>query len=230
MSQIPPLIFLIDVDNTLLDGDRLVADWKSHLHQSLGAESARQYWDLFDSLRTELGYVDYLGALQQFRQANPLDQKCLHAAAFLLDYPFANILLTGALDVITHLSVLGPVVILSDGDVVYQPRKIERSGIFAAVDGRVLVYIHKERALDDIEKRFPAQHYVMVDDKPRILTAMKNAWGNKLTTVFARQGHYARHPEVPTEYSPADIQIEHIGDLLNYTQTNFAAGKTVGVV
>ena len=173
MTQVAPVVFLLDVDDTLLDGDRLVADLKSHLNQALGPSRAEQYWAIFETLRVELGYVDYLGALQQYRRRNPCDQDCLQMSTFLLDYPFASLLFPGALNLLAHFSALGPTVILSDGDVVFQPRKIERSGLFQAVDGRVLIYIHKEQALADVEKHYPARHYVMVDDKLSILTATK---------------------------------------------------------
>jgi len=206
-------VFLLDVDNTLLDNDSVTADLKQHLVTSFGEARARRYWELFEQLRSELGYADYLGALQRYRVENPRDTGLLEASLFLLHYPFANRVYPGALDVIHHLERRGRVAILSDGDVVFQPRKIDRSGIWGAVEGNVLIYIHKEQMLDDVERRYPAEHYVMVDDKVRILAAMKTIWGDRLTTVFVRQGHYALDEASVAKYPPADVTIEKIADL-----------------
>ena len=216
MAQIHPVVFLIDVDNTLVDNDRVADDLRRHLTRAFGAESQQRYWTLFEQLRAELGYADYLGALQRYRVENPHDPNLLRVSSFLVDYPFANRLFPGSLDVIEHLGAWGPVVILSDGDVVFQPRKVERSGLFDAVEGRVLIYIHKEHELDDVEQRYPAEHYVLVDDKLRILTAIKSFWGSRLTTVFPRQGHYAHDPKALADYPPADITINRIGELVDY--------------
>ncbi len=214
----PPasVVFLLDVDNTLLDNDRIAADLKRHLTKAFGAERQERYWAIFEELRAELGYADYLGALQRYRIENPHDPHFLQVSFYLVDYPFANRLFPGALDVIERLAGWGPTVILSDGDVVFQPRKIERSGLLDAVEGRALIYIHKEQDLDDVEERYPAQHYVLVDDKLRILTAVKKVWGQRVTTVFPRQGHYALDPEALAKYPPADITVERIGDLIRY--------------
>jgi len=208
-------VFLLDVDNTLLDNDRVAADLKRHLTRAFGAERQERYWAIFETLRAELGYADYLGALQRYRVENPHDPHVLALSSFLLEYPFADRLFPGSLDVIGRLSAWGPTVILTDGDVVFQPRKIERSGLLEAVEGRVLIYIHKERELEDIERQYPAGHYVLVDDKIRILTAFKKVWKGRLTTVFPRQGHYARAADV-IDYPPPDIAIERIGDLAGY--------------
>ncbi len=210
-------VFLLDVDNTLLDNDSVTADLKKHLVDTFGEPRARRYWELFEELRGELGYADYLGALQRYRVENPRDTGLLEASLFLLHYPFANRVYPGALDVIHQLERRGRVAILSDGDVVFQPRKIERSGIWGAAEGNVLIYIHKEQMLDDIERRYPAEHYVMVDDKVRILAAMKEIWGGRLTTVFVRQGHYALDAASVAKYPPADIAIEKIADLSGVT-------------
>jgi FMN phosphatase YigB (HAD superfamily) len=209
------VVFLLDVDNTLLDNDRVAADLKRYLTREVGVERQERYWALFEELRTELGYADYLGALQRYRLENPRDPHLLAVSAFLVNYPFANRLYPESLDVIEHLGSWGPTVILSDGDVVFQPLKVERSGLYDAVGGRVLIYIHKERELDDVERRHPAEHYVLIDDKLRILTAIKRVWGTRLTTVFPRQGHYARAADV-AKCPPADVTIERIGELLRY--------------
>jgi FMN phosphatase YigB (HAD superfamily) len=215
------IVFLFDVDNTLLDSDHVNADLRRHLEHEVGPERAQHYWAIFEQLRTELGYADYLGALQRYRIEYPRDPRLLIVSNFLVNYPFANRLYPNSLDAIEHVKQWGPVVILSDGDVVFQPRKVERSGLLEAVDGNALIYVHKEKELDDVEKRYPAEHYVMVDDKLRILTAMKKIWGGRLTTVFPRQGHYALDPQVIATYPPADCNVERIGDLVQYDLTTF---------
>ncbi len=209
------VVFLLDVDNTLLDNDCIVADLSAHLEREFGDKSRDRYWAAFEALRTELGYADYLGALQRYRLSARNDPKLLLMSTFLVDYPFADRLYPRALDVIEHLCRWGLTVILTDGDVVFQPRKIQRSGLWDAVDGRVLIYLHKEQMLDEVEQLYPARHYVMVDDKLRILAAMKKIWGDRLTTVFPRQGHYAFDPKQLTS-PPADITVQRIGDLINF--------------
>jgi len=208
-----PIVFLVDVDNTLLDNDRIQADLKRHLEREFGAATRDRYWAILEALFAELGYRDYLGALQRYRSEHPQDVHLVSMSSYLVDYPFANRLYPGALDVLERFRGWGPTVILTDGDVVFQPRKVERSGIWEAVDGHVLIYIHKEEALDDVERRYPAQHYVLVDDKPRILAAVKEAWGDRVTTIFPRQGQYARDAKA---YRPADLTIERIGDLVTH--------------
>jgi hypothetical protein len=205
------VVFLFDVDNTLLDNDRVSADLRRYLRNEVGPGRAEQYFEIFETLRTELGYSDYLGALQRYRLVHPRDPHLLAVSSFLVNYPFANRLFPGSLDAVEHAARFGETVILSDGDVVFQPRKVERSGLFDAVEKRVLIYIHKEHELDDVERRYPADHYVLVDDKIRILTAVKKIWGERLTTVFPRQGHYALAPEVAT-FPPPDITLARIGD------------------
>jgi len=205
------VVFLFDVDNTLLDNDRVSADLRRYLLKEVGAARAEQYFEIFETLRTELGYSDYLGALQQYRLVHPRDPHLLAVSSFLVNYPFANRLFPGSLDAVEHAARFGQTVILSDGDVVFQPRKVERSGLFDAVEKQVLIYIHKEHELDDVERRYPADHYVLVDDKIRILTAVKKVWGERLTTVFPRQGHYALAPEVAS-FPPPDITLARIGD------------------
>jgi phosphoserine phosphatase len=209
------VVFLFDVDNTLLDNDRVTADLRRFLDKEVGAERSASYWAIFEELRSELGYADYLGALQRYRIAHPYDSHVLAVSTYLVNYPFANRLFPNSLDVIDKCRQLGRVVILTDGDVVFQPRKIERSGLFEAVDGNILIYIHKEDELTDVERRYPAKKYVLVDDKIRILSAIKQIWGSRVTTVFPRQGHYARDEEVVARYPPADIRIERIGEMLS---------------
>ena|SRR5688572_25060896 len=211
-----PVVFLVDVDNTLLDNDRVVADLMRYLEKEVGAERQRRYWEIFEAMRAELGYADYLGALQRYRVENPRDSHLLSMSYFLVNYPFANRLYPESLDVIEHLRTWGPVVILSDGDVVFQPRKVERSGLMDATERNVLIYIHKELELEDVERRYPAERYVLVVDKLRILAAVKKVWGSRVTTVFPRQGHYATDPKAIEGYPPADVTIERIGELLRY--------------
>lgn len=210
------VVFLFDVDNTLLDNDRVTADLRRHLEQVIGHERQERYWELFEELRSELGYADYLGALQRFRVENPHEPCLLAVTNFLANYSFANRLFPNSIDAVEHCKQWGPAVILSDGDVVFQPRKVERSGLSEAVDGNILIYIHKEEELEDVERRYPAKHYVLVDDKLRILTAIKNIWGKRVTTVFPKQGHYATDPDVLAQYPPADINIGRIDELLDY--------------
>ncbi len=211
-----PVVFLLDVDNTLLDNDRVVADLMRHLEREVGPERQQRYWAIFEELREELGYADYLGALQRYRLEHPHDTHLLTVSYFLVNYPFANRLFPNSLDVIDHLRAWGPTVILSDGDVVFQPRKVERSGLFEAVEKNVLIYIHKEVELGDVERRYPADRYVLIDDKVRILAAVKKVWGSRVTTVFPRQGHYATDKKAIDGYPPADVTVERIGELLQY--------------
>lgn len=219
------VVFLFDVDNTLLDNDRVTADLKRYLEAEVGSERQQRYFAIFEQLRARLGYADYLGALQRYRLEYPRDPHLLTVSHFLAHYPFANRLFPNALDAVRHVKQWGGAVVLSDGDVVFQPLKIERSGIGAAVDGNVLIYIHKERELDDVEQRHRADHYVMIDDKLRILTEIKKIWGARVTTVFVRQGHYAHDPQVVSSFPPADVNIESIGDLLNYDPATLLAAK-----
>jgi len=220
-----PVVFLVDVDNTLLDNDRIQDDLKRHLEREFGAASRDRYWAILEQLFSELGYRDYLGALQRFRVEHPQDIHLLTMSSFLVDYPFANRLYPGSLDVLERFRSWGPTVILSDGDVVFQPRKVERSGIFEAEEGNVLIYIHKEEALDDVERRYPADRYVLVDDKLRILDAVKRIWGDRVTTIFPRQGQYAHDSKAIAGYPPADLTVERIGDLLDYDLTTLLAGE-----
>ncbi|MDF0642599.1 MAG: HAD family hydrolase [Nitrospira sp.] len=209
------VVLLFDVDNTLLDNDQVTEDLRRHLVREVGPDREERYWALFEELRRELGYADYLGALQRYRIEYPRDPHLLTVSHFLINYPFADRLYPGALDAIDRAKEIGKAVILSDGDVVFQPRKVERSGLHRAVDGNVLIYIHKEQELEDVERRFPAERYVLVDDKVRILSAVKAIWGSRVTTVFPRQGHYAMDSQAVARFPPPDVRIDAIGDLLD---------------
>jgi FMN phosphatase YigB (HAD superfamily) len=225
MNDSPSIVFLVDVDNTLMNNDRIQEDLKRHIERKFGRECRDRFWIIQEKLFEELGYRDYLGALQRFRVENPYQPHLVTAANFLVDYPFANRLYPGALDVLEKFRSWGQAVILSDGDVVFQPRKVERSGIFEAVDGHVLIYIHKEESLEDVTRRYPAEHYVMVDDKLRILTAIKNSWGERVTTVFPRQGQFAHDPKILASYPPADVTVERIDALLGFDLADLLAGN-----
>lgn len=216
MARIHPTVFLVDVDNTLLDNDGVQQDLKDHIERACGRAARDRYWHILEDRFLELGYRDYLGALQRFRDEHPLEVELLSVSTYLIDYPFARRLYPSALKVLSRLKGLGLTVILSDGDVVFQPHKVERAGLADAVDRRVLIYIHKEDVLDDVERRFPAEHYVLIDDKLRILTAVKRFWRERVTTVFARQGSYARDPQIVGACPPADVTIDRIGDLLDF--------------
>lgn len=218
-------VFLFDVDNTLLNNDAVQEDLSDHLEKEFGRPARERYWAIFETLRSELGYADYLGALQRYRMEDPDDPQLLRMSGFLIDYPFASRLYPGALQALSHCRRVGPTAILSDGDVVFQPRKVARSGLWDAVEGRVLIYLHKEKMLDAVERRHPAKHYVMVDDKLRILDAMKKVWGSRLTTVFVRQGHYALDLANLSAYPAADRTIERIGDLAGLNVSNLSEAK-----
>lgn len=214
MAAKSSVVFLLDVDNTLLDNDRVVRDLHAYTTEQFGEEGMREYWAEFDAMRAELGYVDYLGSLQRYRVKNPHDHRCLRISSFLLEYPFRERLYPGALDVIKRFQGWGPTVILTDGDVVLQPWKIHQAHLSIALNRNVLIYIHKELELANVEELYPADHFVMVDDKLKILTAMKKVWGNRLTTVFPKQGHYALDPQVLASNPQADLSVEHIGELV----------------
>jgi len=217
MSKTAAVVFLFDVDNTLLDNDSVQNNLKAHLANAYGASARDRYWSILEGLRSELGYVDYLGALERFRIEEIHRPDVLRKSNWLIDYPFADRLYPGALDAVKqvkHVQKWGPAVILSDGDAVFQPRKVERSGLWRAVDNRVLIYIHKECELAQVESLYPANHYVLIDDKLNILAAVKKIWGKRVTTVFPKQGHYAFDPKILAENPPADIELSKIGDLL----------------
>jgi FMN phosphatase YigB (HAD superfamily) len=216
-------VFLLDVDNTLLDNDAVARDLRDHLEQVFGTERQHRYWQIFEDLRTEVGYADYLGALQRYRIENPTDSHILETSLFLVDYPFHQRLYPGVPNLLESLSRYGLTVILSDGDVVFQPRKVSRSGLWEAVDGRILIYIHKEQMLDDVQRRYPATRYVLVDDKLRILTAVKAAWGERVTTVWPRQGHYALDSRITERYPEPDVTLSRITDLEDWLDATLGA-------
>jgi FMN phosphatase YigB (HAD superfamily) len=214
-------VFLLDVDNTLLDNDRFGADLGKRLESDFGLEARRRYWNIFEELRTKCGYADYLGSLQAFRDGLDDDPRLLGMSEFLLEYQFSDLLFPQALQAVGHLRTLGRPVILSDGDVVFQPRKIKHAGLWSAADGAVLIYIHKEKVLDHVQRRYPASHYVAVDDKPNLLAAMKSQLRERLTTVFVRQGHYALAAGSNSVQPPPDRSIERIGDILSFQPSDF---------
>jgi FMN phosphatase YigB (HAD superfamily) len=221
-------VFLFDVDNTLLDNDHVTADLKRYLLANVGHEQSQRYWQLFEDLRVELGYADYLGALQRYRLENLHEPNLLAVSYFLMRYPFANRLFPNSIDAVQYAAKLGRVVILSDGDVVFQPHKVYRSGLFETFEGNVLIYVHKEKELSDVEQRYPAQHYVLVDDKIRILDSVKKIWKSRVTTVFVRQGHYAHDAKTLAEYPPADVTIERIGNLVDHNLVDLNAAARSG--
>lgn len=210
------VVFLFDVDNTLIDNDRIVADLKRNLERDIGRDQQDNYWKYFEELRTELGYADYLGALQRYRVNHPRDFGIIAVSYFLMNYHFANRRFPGSLDVIEKFKQYGETAILSDGDMVFQPLKIERSGLREAVDEKVMIYIHKEQELDDVRTRYRADHYVLIDDKVRILNAVKTAWGARVTTVFPRQGHYATDAKETARYPAPDVTVDRIDQLRDY--------------
>ncbi len=217
------IVFLFDVDNTLIDNDRVAADLKRHLKETVGEGCEQRYWDIFEKLRAELGYADYLGALQRYRIEQPREPKLLEVSYFMINYPFANRLYPESLDAVEHAKELGRAAILSDGDVVFQPRKVDRSGLYDMFEGHVLIYVHKEAELADVEAKYPAEHYVMVDDKVRLLAAMKEYWGKRVTTVFPRQGHYALDEKLVAQYRRPDITLERIGEFQKYSLEQLVA-------
>ncbi len=221
MSETHDLVILFDVDNTLLDNDHVQADLSDYLLTDFGAAARDRYWTIFEQLRSELGYADYLGTLERYRVEEMHDPRVLRMASWLVDYPFADRLYPGALDAVRHAAKWGRTVVLSDGDAVFQPRKVERSGIWKQFDEHVLIFVHKEEELDDVARQYPARHYIMVDDKVRILAAMKQAWGSRVTTIFPRQGHYAADEKLVASYPPADLTIERIADLMQHDLSKF---------
>jgi len=225
MSKTPEIVFLFDVDNTLIDNDRVQAHLSEHLEQTYGTGTRDRYWELFEQLRSELGYADYLGALERYRLEDLHRPDVLRMSNWLVDYPFAERLYPRALDAVKHVQQWGTAVILSDGDAVFQPRKVERSGLWRAFDNRVLIYVHKEQELDDVVHLYPADHYVMIDDKLRILSAVKKTWGERVTTVFPKQGHYAFDPDILAKYPPADIELPRIGALIDCDLSAFQRNR-----
>lgn len=219
------VVFLFDVDNTLLNNDAVTADIRNYLAREVGRQRNKSYWEIFERLRSSLGYADYLGALQRYRREYPHDLHLLELSRYLINYPFANRLYPGSLDAIHYVKKWGPVALLSDGDVVFQPRKVERSSLLESVEGNAMIYVHKEKELKDVERRHPARHYVLIDDKLRILTAVKKIWRRRVTTVFVRQGHYALDPKILAKYPPADVDIQSIGDIMKLNLEELNCGR-----
>lgn len=228
MAATEDIVFLFDVDNTLLDNDRVQDDLRQYIEAAYGGVAQDRYWALFEELRSELGYADYLGALERYRVECLHDPRVLRVANWLIDYPFADRLYPGALAAVRQAAQWGTPVILSDGDAVFQPRKVERSGLWKEFADRVLIYIHKEEELADVERLYPARHYVLIDDKVRILDAVKKIWGTRVTTVFPRQGHYAHDKEAMANFSPPDMTIERIGDLVTHDRAEFQGHEHQG--
>jgi hypothetical protein len=222
----PDIVFLFDIDNTLVDNDHVQADLKHHLATTYGPEARDRYWEILEQLRTQLGYVDYLGALERYRIEAMHRPEILRMSNWMIDYPFADRVYPGAMDAVRHVRQWGLPVVLSDGDAVFQPRKVERSGVWNEFEGRVLIYIHKEEELDDVERLYPARHYVLIDDKLRILSTAKKIWGDRVTTIFPKQGHYALDPAVLMEYPPADVELAAIGDLVKYDLKQLVKQRT----
>jgi len=220
-AALDPVFFLVDVDNTLFDNDRFAVELSAHLEKSFNVAERERYWSLHKKRWAEFGISDYLGTMQQFRQGLQNDPSLLQMSSFLLDFPFGDLLYPHALEVVKHMRSLGPASALSDGDMVFQPRKLQHSGIFDAFHGNALIYEHKQHELDLLQQRFPAQRYVMIDDKPNILADMKKVLGDRLTTVFVRQGRYAAYAS-PELRSAPDMKIDAIADLLRYTREDFA--------
>jgi len=216
------IVFLFDIDNTLLDNDRIQDDLSAYIAAAHGDAARDRYWAIFEELRNELGYADYLGALERYRLEDLHDPRVLRMSSWLVDYPFAERLYPGALDVVRHVRQWGRPVVLSDGDAVFQPRKAERSGVWKAFAGDILIYVRKEQELADVERLYPAKHYALIDDKLRILAAVKTIWGDRVTTVFPRQGHYAQDLKALADYPPADVTVDRIGDLLALDRAAFA--------
>ncbi len=222
MSGADEIVFLFDVDNTLLDNDCIEADIGAQVEGQFGRAGCDRFWAIFEELRGEFGFANYLGTVQRFRLEALTDPRVLGLSSFLLDYPFASRLYPRALEMLAHVREFGRTVILSDGDAVFQPHKIRRAGLWDAVEGRVLIYVHKERMLEDVQHHYPAERYVMVDDKPGILAAMKGTWGTRLTTVFPQQGHYARAAQsMPVKPSP-DMTLERVGELIERGYPDFS--------
>jgi len=224
-KKLHPVVFLFDVDNTLLNNDRVTQDLQQHLEKEVGPAGASHYWSIFEELRTDLGYADYLGALQRFRVTYPHDLRLLTVSQFLINYPFATRLYPDSLDVVEKAKGWGPVALLTDGDVVFQPRKVDRSGLLQAVNGQVLCYVHKEKELADVARRYPSQHYVVIDDKLRLLTAIKKVWRSRVTTIFVRQGHYALDQKIIASCPPADLTLGRIGSFLEHELPELMAGS-----
>lgn len=219
----PSLVFWLDVDNTLINNDAVKENLDAHIQVELGAELTARFWDLYEEARHERGVVDIPLALRRLRAQTPLsaldEQTYAHVVSLFENYPFFKALYPHTLETLQHLRELGLTVIVSDGDQFFQAEKIFHSNLADAVEGRVLIYIHKQEHLSEIMQRYPADHYVMIDDKPQILADSKPILGDKLTTVLVEQGKYAEGQK-PANFTP-DLTVLHIGDLRTYTAAQF---------
>jgi FMN phosphatase YigB (HAD superfamily) len=219
----PNLVFLIDVDNTLIDNDFVKSDLEAHIKVQMGETLNNRFWDLYERAREERGVVDIPLALKWLREQTPLseldEQTYVHVHSLFDNYPFFNALYPHALETLRYLNTLGLTVIVSDGDLSFQAEKIFNSDIAETVEGRVMLYTHKQEHLDEILEQYPADHYAMIDDKPEILNDSKMIWGDKVTTVFVKQGKYAAGSK-PENFQP-DISVQHIGDLRRYSREQF---------
>ncbi len=221
----PRLVFLLDVDNTLLDNDALKAEIGSRIQMLVGVELARRFWVVYEQVRQQAEFVDYPATLDRFINQYGDASQPVQLRQIFESLPFASFLFPDVIETLRHLRSLGTVAILSDGDQVFQPLKIRKSGLEEAVGGNVLIYVHKERELQRVFAQYPADHYVMVDDKPRILSALEEECPSRFTTVFVLQGHYAREGE----YEPVpDIVVHHFADLAGFTLEQFLAGAIEG--
>ncbi len=226
-GHMPTLVFLIDVDNTLIDNDAVKKDLDEHITVELGPALAARFWEIYEQARKERETVDIPLALSRLRTQTSLadmdEQTYLHVHSIFDNYPFFERLYPGTLETLHYLRTLGLTVIVSDGDRFFQAEKIFASNLAEAVEGRVLIYIHKQQHLDEIVRQYPADHYVMIDDKPEILADTKELWGKRVTTAFVQQGKYAAEQK-PPNFAP-DISVLHIADLRNYSATQFLQGQ-----
>jgi hypothetical protein len=216
------LVFLLDVDNTLLDNDRAKEDMAARVEDLVGAERAARWWELYEQVRQETDVVDYPRTLTRYRAVFPDEPRFPHLADFILGLPYAGYVYPGALETLTYLRTLGTTVIVSDGDAVYQAAKIARAGLAAAVDDHVLIFLHKEGRIEDVRQRYPAEHYLLIDDKLRILARLKGILGDLVTTLHVAQGHYASSER--GIYPAADLEVPSIAAVRQLGREVFLGG------
>ena len=219
------LVFLIDLDNTILDNDGVKQDIEAKMLEILGERLAERFWHYYEAVRKDLDYIDFFETMMRLRDENPTDAAVVdEATGTLMDWDFCPRLYPRAIETVLHLKSLGLPLVLSDGDPVFQPMKIHQCGVTQAVDGRVLIFVHKERFLPAVQARFRAERYVLIDDKPGILMRSKAALGDRLTTVHVLQGKYATDPKLAVDYTP-DIVVPNFSDLLTYDADAFMLKK-----